>query len=71
MIAVEVYVNGQHVCTAGEEDLSVLACHLDAVGYLGNKSCGVQGQDEIAGGYEIGFSVGGLGGNKNRRHGVV
>ena len=37
MIALEIHLNGQRLCLAGADDLSVLGASVDAVGPLGSK----------------------------------
>jgi hypothetical protein len=57
MIAFEVSHNGQRVCIAGAEDLSVLSAHITASGKLGHKTLPARPDDKTG---EVFFSVGGL-----------
>jgi hypothetical protein len=57
MIVIDLIINGQHVVTAGAEDLSVLGGHLSAVGKLGKTSQGAQARRE---GVEITCDLGGM-----------
>lgn len=45
MIAVEVFINGNKVCTAGAEDLAVLTASITASGQLGTKTVHHQSDD--------------------------
>ncbi len=56
MIAFEIFVNGEQVCTAGAEDLGVLNAIVNAVGPLGRDAAGMK-KKELA---DLFLSVGGL-----------
>jgi hypothetical protein len=56
MVALKVSVNGEHLCTAGAEDLCVLNAIVNAVGALGRDTVRER-EDEDA---DLFLSVGGL-----------
>jgi hypothetical protein len=57
MIVFEVSINGQAVCRAGAEDLSVITAIVSAVGKLGDLSRGAVGRESSI---DLEFRVGGL-----------
>jgi hypothetical protein len=62
MIALEVSLNGKHVCIAGAEDLGVLNACVSTVGKLGKKTTPARPDEGVA---DLFYSVGGL---TSRRH---
>ena len=57
MIALQVSLNGKHICVAGAEDLAVLTAHVTAVGRLGRKTVPARADETTE---RIHYSVGGL-----------
>jgi len=56
MIALKISVNGEHLCTAGAEDLGVLHAIVNAVGPLGVDTVSRRDDEEL----NLFLSVGGL-----------